>query len=56
VLLRKVTGTTAAAISGNNITGPFIGYLAYNLNTTPASDIDGGTITGVLQGSSVLKR
>ncbi|MBK7681534.1 MAG: hypothetical protein IPJ26_03215 [Bacteroidetes bacterium] len=54
VLLRKVTGTTAAAISGNNITGPFIGYLAYNLNTTPASDIDGGTITGVLQGVAFL--
>ncbi|MBK7965085.1 MAG: right-handed parallel beta-helix repeat-containing protein [Bacteroidetes bacterium] len=54
VSLRKLTGTTAALISGNNITGPFFGYIAYNLNTSPASEIDGGTITGVLQGVAFL--
>ncbi|MBK9321067.1 MAG: T9SS type A sorting domain-containing protein [Bacteroidetes bacterium] len=54
VFLRQLTGTTAAAISGNTITGPFYGYLAYNLNTSPATDIDGGTISGVLQGVAFI--
>jgi hypothetical protein len=54
VSLRKLTGTSAAAISGNTISGAFYGYLGYNVNTTPVTEIDGGSISGAMQGVAFL--
>ncbi len=54
VSLRKLTGTSAAAISGNTISGAFYGYLGYNVNTSPATEIDGGSISGAMQGVAFL--
>ena len=54
IFLRKITGTTAASIAGNTITGPYYGYLVYNMNTTAQTTITGGTISGIMQGLSAM--
>lgn len=51
ISLANVTSlNTAAIIDNNTITGPFYGYGIFNLNTTQVTTINGGTITGVMQG------
>ncbi|MBL7905359.1 MAG: right-handed parallel beta-helix repeat-containing protein [Bacteroidales bacterium] len=54
IFLNDISGTTAATISGNNLTGGFYGYLTYALNTTPKSTITGGTISGFMQGIAAI--
>ncbi|MEI8048840.1 MAG: T9SS type A sorting domain-containing protein [Bacteroidota bacterium] len=54
ILLSKITGTAAATISNNTISGAYYGYLVYNLNTTPVTNITGGGITGVMQGVAAI--
>jgi hypothetical protein len=50
ISLTNVTGSPAATVGTNTITGPFYGYGIFNLNTSPVTTINGGTITGVMQG------
>ena len=54
ILMSKITGTAAATISNNTISGAYYGYLVYNLNTTPVTNITGGAITGVMQGVAAI--
>jgi hypothetical protein len=42
------------SINNNNISGAFYGYLLHAVNTTPATTINGGDITGVMQGVAVV--
>jgi hypothetical protein len=50
VLLSKILGTQNATITDNTITDAFYGYIGHNINTTPVTSIQGGSITGVMQG------
>lgn len=54
ILISKITGTTAASIINNTIGDAFYGYLIYNLKTTPVTTINGGTISGVMQGLAAI--
>ncbi|HZK07911.1 MAG TPA: immunoglobulin-like domain-containing protein, partial [Bacteroidales bacterium] len=54
ISLSKVTGTAAAVIIGNTLANSFYGYLVYNLNTSPATTITGGTIKGIMQGVAAV--
>ena len=54
VSLTGVSGTTAATVSNNNIIGGYYGYFMYNVNSTPASSVTGGTITGAAQGIAAI--
>ncbi|MBK7094708.1 MAG: HYR domain-containing protein [Saprospiraceae bacterium] len=54
IVLANISGTQAATVSGNNITGPYYGYFVYNLNTTPVTSINGGNITGIMQGLAAI--
>jgi hypothetical protein len=54
IALNNITGTVASAIGTNNITGPYYGYVVYNLNTVPVTTISGGTITGIMQGVAAV--
>jgi len=54
VFLTGVSGVNAPIVSNNTISDAFYGYLLYDINATPATDIDGGTITGVMQGVAII--
>ncbi len=54
IALNNITGSVASAIGTNNITGPYYGYVVYNLNTVPVTTINGGTITGIMQGVAAV--
>jgi hypothetical protein len=54
ISIANVTGTAAATITDNDVTDAFYGYGVYKLNTTPISKIEGGTISGVMQGIAFI--
>jgi hypothetical protein len=54
VFLNSMSGSEPLVISNNNIAGAFYGYLVHNLNTTPLTIINGGEITGAMQGVAAV--
>jgi len=54
ISLTNISGSVAAAIGTNTISGPYYGYVVYNLNTTPVTTISGGAITGIMQGVAAV--
>jgi autotransporter-associated beta strand protein len=54
VLLVGVGGTQSPVIQDNGIQGAFYGYLLYGLNAAVPTEVQGGTVTGVLQGVAVV--
>lgn len=54
VFLNGLSGTTAPTIQDNVVTGAFYGYLLHAVNTTAPTTINGGAISGVMQGISVV--
>lgn len=52
--INTVTGTQAPLILSNNISGAFYGYLLYGLNAAAPTVVQYSSITGVMQGVSVL--
>jgi hypothetical protein len=54
IQLANLAGTAAATITNNDISGALYGYAGYNINTTPVSTIDGGTVSGIMQGISII--
>ncbi|KXK36997.1 MAG: fibronectin type III domain-containing protein [Bacteroidetes bacterium OLB9] len=54
IALRNLSGSSAATVTNNTVSGAFFGYGVYNVNTTPVTTIDGGSITGIMQGVAIL--
>jgi hypothetical protein len=54
IQLANLAGTAAATITNNDISGALYGYAGYNINTIPVSVIDGGTVSGIMQGISII--
>lgn len=52
--INTVTGTQAPLILSNNVSGAFYGYLLYGLNAAAPTVVQYSSITGVMQGVSVL--
>lgn len=52
--INTVSGPQAPTIASNNVTGAFYGYLLYGLNAAVPTVVQGGSVTGVMQGVSVL--
>ena len=53
IVLRGISGD-APTVKNNNIDGAFGGIGVYNVNTTPVITLEGGTITGAMQGVVVV--
>ncbi|HTB85104.1 MAG TPA: immunoglobulin domain-containing protein [Candidatus Sulfotelmatobacter sp.] len=49
-----VTGAQSPVIQSNNIAGAFYGYLLYDLAASVPTTVQGGYLTGVMQGVAVL--
>ena len=54
ISITGVSGTSAATISNNNISGAFYGYYIYSVNSSTASSVSGGTITGCANGIAAI--
>ena len=50
VYLSAVSGLQAPAVSGNDVSGAFYGYVLYDLQAAAPTVVSGGTIAGVKQG------
>lgn len=53
ILLLGVSGNDRAYMKDNDIRGAFYGYFLYSMNSATRSIVQGGTITGVMQGVAV---
>ncbi|MDR3459626.1 MAG: HYR domain-containing protein, partial [Verrucomicrobiae bacterium] len=53
IFLAALSGSSQS-VSGNNVSGPLYGYVLAALNTTFPLAIQGGSITGVMQGVAVV--
>jgi hypothetical protein len=54
IFLNGLTGATAPTIADNDVAGAFYAYLLHAVNTTAATSINGGAISGVMQGIAVV--
>jgi parallel beta-helix repeat protein len=54
IVLAGVSGTAPAVLSNNELSGGFYGHLLYAVNSSTRSSINGGEISGVMQGISVI--
>lgn len=54
IQLGNLTGSAAATISNNTVSGSMYGYVGYNINTAPVTTINGGTVSGIMQGIAVV--
>ena len=54
IFLNGLTGATAPTIENNDVAGAFYGYLLHAVNTTAATSLNGGAISGVMQGIAVV--
>jgi PKD-like domain len=54
ILITNISGTTAASVRNNDITGGFYGYIAHNVNTTTQTIIENGALTGQMQGVAIV--
>ncbi len=52
--INTITGTQAPLIVSNNISGAFDGYVLFGLNANVPTVIQGGAVTGAMQGVAVL--
>ncbi len=54
VLINGAAGSHAIVLDHNTVTNGFYGYIMSSVNTTAASVVSNGTVTGVLQGVAVV--
>ena len=54
IFLNGLSGATAPTIANNDVEGAFYAYLLHAVNTTAATSINGGAISGVMQGIAVV--
>nr|MCU0467901.1 right-handed parallel beta-helix repeat-containing protein [Arcicella sp.] len=54
IVTNTISGSSAASIKDNNITGGFYGHLVHNVNTTSQTTVKGGTLTGQMQSVAVV--
>src|SRR6202000_1966336 len=52
--LLGVSGPQAPLIQNNNVSGAWFGYLLYSLNASVATSVQGGSVSGAMQGVAVV--